>query len=113
MLGPHLEPTLPDVALVKRFVVAEESMLPSLRPGDGLLGVRSSRVRRGQVRCFEHPERPGFWLVKRVGHVRADRFEAVSDNPGPHTVDSRRFGDVAIDGSFRMLVRIPARFVTP
>jgi phage repressor protein C with HTH and peptisase S24 domain len=90
-------------------VVAEASMLPSLRPGDGLIAVRSRHVRRGQIRLFEHPGRRGFWLVKRVGHIRGDRFEAVSDNPAAGAVDSRAFGDVPIDGSYRLVLRVPAR----
>lgn len=94
---------------MKRFVVAEFSMLPALRPGDRILAVRSARVRRGEIRCFEHPERPGFWLVKRVGDVRGDTFEARSDNPAASAVDSRRFGVVPIRGSYRMVVRIPGR----
>ena len=84
-------------------------MLPTLHPGDGLVALRSRRVRRGEIRVFEHPERPGFWLVKRVGHVRGDRFEAISDNPGAGSVDSRRFGDVPIAGSYRVLLRVPSR----
>lgn len=94
---------------VKRFVVAEDSMVPSLRAGDGVLAVRSHRARRGQIRCFEHPQRPGFWLIKRVGDIRGLVFEAVSDNPGAGAVDSRRFGFVPIAGSYRMIVRIPIR----
>lgn len=82
-------------------------MLPVLAPGDGLLAVRSRRIRRGEIRIFEHPDRPGFWLVKRVGHVRDDRFEALSDNPGAGAIDSRRFGDVPIVGSYRVLLRVP------
>ncbi len=84
-------------------------MLPALRPGDGLVGMRSRRVRRGELRCFEHPQRPGFWLVKRVGHVRGDGFEALSDNPGAGAVDSRRFGDVPVAGSYRVVFRAPRR----
>jgi signal peptidase I len=84
-------------------------MRPTLKPGDGVLAVRSRRIRRDQVRVFEHPFRPGFWLIKRVGHVRGDRFEAVSDNLTPGTVDSRSFGDVPVDGSYRVLLRIPGR----
>ena len=81
----------------------------ALQPGDGLIAVRSNRVRRGQIRCFQHPHRPGFWLVKRVGHIRGDTFEAVSDNRHAASVDSRRFGFVPIDGSFRMVARVPTR----
>ncbi len=82
-------------------------MLPALRPGDGLIAVRTERIRRGEVRVFEHPDRPGFWLVKRVGHIRGGRFEAVSDHPDAGAVDSRRFGDVPIAGTYRVVVRVP------
>lgn len=82
-------------------------MRPTLQPGDGLIAIRSARVRPGQIRCFEHPERLGFWLVKRVGRVRGDRFEALSENPIADAVDSRRFGDVPVTGSYRMLIRVP------
>lgn len=92
---------------MKRFVVAEASMQPTLRPGDGIIAIRSGRARRGEIRCFEHPARPGFWLIKRVGDVREDRFEALSDNPDVDAVDSRRFGFVPIRGSYRMLLRVP------
>lgn len=94
---------------MKRFVVAENSMLPELAPGDGVVAVRSTRVRRGQIRCFEHPDRPGFWLIKRVGDVRNDRFEAVSDNPAAGAIDSRRFGLVPTTGTYRVAMRVPNR----
>lgn len=82
-------------------------MLPALHPGDGLVALRTTRIRRGEIRVFEQPGRAGFWLVKRVGHVRGDRFEALSDNPSASAVDSRRFGDVAIQGSYRVVIRVP------
>ena len=84
-------------------------MLPALRPGDGLIAIRSSRLRRGQIRCFEHPGRPGFWLVKRVGDVRGSTFEAVSDHRSAAVIDSRRFGFVPVDGSYRVVARVPSR----
>ena len=83
-------------------------MEPSLHAGDGVLAVRSSRARRGEIRVFEHPHRPGFWLVKRVDHVRGDRFEAVSDNPDAGAIDSRVFGDVPIAGSYRVVFTVRA-----
>ena len=86
-------------------------MLPALRPGDGVVAVRSSRLRRGQIRCFEHPERPGFWLVKRVAGVRGDTFEARSDNDAPGATDSRRFGFVPAQGSYRVLFRVPRQLL--
>ena len=82
-------------------------MLPTLRSGDGLLAIRSDRLRRGQIRCFERPDRPGFWLVKRVGHIRGQTFEALSDNRAVDGVDSRRFGFVSAIGTYRVLVRVP------
>ena len=96
---------------IRRFVVAEESMLPHLEPGDGLITTRSSRVRRGDIRVFEHPQRPGLWLVKRVGDIGGTRFEARSDNDAPGVVDSRRFGPVPIAGTYRVRCRIPARLL--
>ena len=84
-------------------------MLPALRPGDGLITVRSQRIRRGDLRVFEHPDRPGFWLVKRVGHVRDGHFEAISDHRAAGVVDSRQFGDVPIDGSYRVLLSVTRR----
>lgn len=94
---------------VRLFVVSEMSMWPTLGPGDGLITIRSCRVRRGDLRVFEHPGRSGFWLVKRVDHVRDGRFEAVSDNGSVNPVDSRRFGDVPIEGSYLVVARIRSR----
>jgi hypothetical protein len=83
-------------------------MLPQLAPGDGIIALRSTRLRRGQIRCFEHPQHPGFWLIKRVGAVDGGRFEAVSDSP-VGAIDSRRFGLVPAEGSYRMVLRVPNR----
>ena len=107
--GPNLHS--PVVVGLKRFVVAEASMSPALEPGDGVIARRTARVRRGEIRCFEHPAHDGFWLVKRVGAVQGHRFEALSDNPDAGAVDSRVFGLVPIAGSYRVLVRVPRRFL--
>lgn len=86
-------------------------MQPTLQPGDGLVAIRSRRLRRGQIRCFEHPHRPDFWLVKRIGGITGDTFEACSDNDLPGVVDSRRIGLVPVDGSYRLLFRVPKRLL--
>jgi hypothetical protein len=96
---------------MKRFIVSEASMLPRLQPGDGLLAIGWWRLRTGQIRCFEHPQRPGFWLVKRVGEVHGERFEACSDNDAPGATDSRTFGPVPAAGSYRMVMRVPRRLL--
>lgn len=93
------------------FVVAEDSMRPFLEPGDGLVAIRCRRIGVGEIRIFEHPGRPDFWLVKRVGAVDTDRFIATSDNSSAGAVDSRQFGAVPITGSYRMLIRIPGSFI--
>lgn len=41
-------------------------MRPALDPGDYLLGRTGATIRRFDVVAFEHPSRPGFWMVKRV-----------------------------------------------
>lgn len=89
-------------------------MLPALRPGDGLLAVRSGKPRPGQVRVFPDPTLPSRWLVKRVGQVRGSgrtaTFEACSDNPrAPGVVDSRRFGWVPAAGSYRVVWTVRGR----
>jgi hypothetical protein len=99
---------------MRRFAVVENSMLPSLRPGDGLLGFRVRGARRGQLRVFPDPTSPTRWLVKRVGAVRGSgsgaMFEARSDNEGAAgVVDSRQFGWVPAAGSYRVVLRVRGR----
>ena len=88
-----------------RVEVAGASMRPTLEPGDWALAVRVQHVRRGDVVVVEHPERPGFELVKRVVHVPGeeapdgrvlmDEVWVEGDEPDGST-DSRRFGPVPI-----------------
>jgi nickel-type superoxide dismutase maturation protease len=83
------------------------SMRPTLEPGDWALATRVHRVRPGDVVVLEHPDRPGFELVKRVTATAAEgRAEArelepgqvwvQGDGPGGST-DSRSFGPVSSD----------------
>lgn len=91
---------------VRRFVVVEDSMRPTLAPGDGLLALRGGRPRTGQLRVFPDPVLPSTWLVKRVGAVDggAGTFQACSDSPRAAGVaDSRHFGPVAAAGSYRVI----------
>lgn len=96
--------------LLRRFVVADRSMEPTLEAGQGLLATGLGGAEPGQLRCFEHPSRPGFWLVKRVAVVHPDATMSVtSDNPDG--VDSRTLGAVPVAGSYRVLVAVPRRFM--
>ena len=99
---------------VRRFVVVDDSMRPTLHPGDGLLSVRGGVPSVGQLRVFRDPWSSSRWLVKRVGAVAGRggdaTFEARSDNPGAAgVVDSRDFGWVPAAGSYRVVwtVRAP------
>lgn len=87
-------------------------MEPGLRDGQGLVTIESDRAKPGQIRCFEHPRRPGFWLVKRVAEVHDDATMTVfSDNREATLADSRTFGPVPIAGSYRVVLRIPRRLM--
>nr|WP_308192981.1 S26 family signal peptidase [Mycobacterium sp. PSTR-4-N] len=101
-------PVFPHGPPVRRFLVVEDSMRPTLQPGDGLLALRCRHMSSGQLRVFPDPSRSSRYLVKRVGRVRRDAgglmFEAVSDNAhAPGVVDSRTFGWIAADRSYRVV----------
>lgn len=75
-----------------RYEIAEHSMLPTLSPGDWTAGVRRPRrLAVGDIVVFDHPDRPGFALVKRITAVDDDRVTVHGDAPG---VDSSRFGPI-------------------
>jgi len=81
-----------------RVEVAENSMLPALRPGDWLIARRTRRIRPGQVVLAWHPSRAGLLLVKRAARKADGGWWLESDNPGaPGATDSSRFGPVPED----------------
>lgn len=93
---------------LRLFRVVDDSMRPTLRPGDGLLAMRCGSIRRGQLRVFQDPRRSTRWLVKRVGDVygvgRDAIFEARSDNPrAAGAADSHEFGWISAAGSYRVV----------
>jgi nickel-type superoxide dismutase maturation protease len=77
-----------------RVEVAENSMLPALRPGDWLLARRTRRVRQGMVVLAWHPARADFLLVKRAARRADGGWWLASDNPAAGAVDSASFGPV-------------------
>jgi nickel-type superoxide dismutase maturation protease len=90
-----------------RVEVEGTSMRPTLEPGEWAIAVALGRVRRGDVLVIEHPERPGFEIVKRVTAVEGDRTPAgdamgeeeiwvEGDSPDGST-DSRHFGPVRME----------------
>ena len=99
---------------MRRFVVVEDSMRPTLQPGDGLLALRGGMPRKGQLRVFPDPRMSSRYLVKRVGGVRGSgsgtAFEALSDNAGaPGAIDSREFGWVQAAESYRVIWTLRSR----
>lgn len=61
--------------VLKRFVISEISMTPSLQPGDGLVAVRRKTVpQRGDIVIFE--AKPGWFLIKRVIGLAGETVEA-------------------------------------
>ncbi|MGH9045106.1 MAG: nickel-type superoxide dismutase maturation protease [Acidimicrobiales bacterium] len=78
--------------VVRRVVVAGESMVPTLQPGDRLIVTRVRRIRPGALVLVDDP-RPGSdrLLIKRVSGQRGRLVEVLGDNPSSST-DTRAFG---------------------
>lgn len=79
-------------------------MTPALRPGDYLIGRRARRLVRGDLVVFEHPQRSGFFLVKRVVGMPGERIEIsdgrvlIDDQPEPgNPVDTNPPGRWVLD----------------
>jgi len=102
---------------MQRFQVSEDSMRPSLVPGDEFVATGSRQAATGDVVALPHPAREDFWLVKRVGAGPGERVDGrgplapdeawvVSDNLGVATSDSRSFGPVPIATLRPMVTRL-------
>lgn len=75
-----------------RFVVAGESMLPALRPGDCLLLSRRARIGVGDLVVARRPHVEGLLLVKRAVRRGDGGWWLLSDNEAAGRDDSRAFG---------------------
>ena len=74
------------------FVVAGNSMLPALRPGDCLLLSRRARIAEGDVIVARRPHVDGLLLVKRAVRRADGGWWLLSDNAAEGLDDSRAFG---------------------
>jgi nickel-type superoxide dismutase maturation protease len=74
------------------FVVAGDSMLPALRPGDCLLLSRRARIEVGDLVVARRPHIDGLLLVKRVVRREDGGWWLLSDNAAAGRDDSRAFG---------------------
>jgi nickel-type superoxide dismutase maturation protease len=89
-----------------RVAVEGTSMSPTLEAGDFLIAVRPKAVHAGTLVVIEHPDRPGFEMVKRLSAgpgavvdgkvLGSDEWWVTGDLPSAST-DSRTFG--AVEGS--------------
>ena len=111
LLAMATHPRRRKIVPVRRFIVKDRSMEPTLQPGEGLIAIRSRRLRRNQLRVVEHPMRPGFWIVKRLGdRVDQARWILLADNSS-NGQDSRHFGLVDMEDSWRVVAKIPQRWM--
>jgi nickel-type superoxide dismutase maturation protease len=96
----------------RRVEVHDDSMSPTLRPGDRLLvdprAYRASPPHPGEIVVLTDPETPARWLVKRVAAVGPAGRDPDHDTPLPdgtvfvtgdaadRSRDSRQFGPVPL-----------------
>jgi nickel-type superoxide dismutase maturation protease len=82
--------------------VAEESMAPTLLPGDRIRyekgAYRRSDPREGEIVILRDPESPSRWLIKRVAAVDpSTRTVDVRGDADSAARDSRHFGPVPFE----------------
>jgi nickel-type superoxide dismutase maturation protease len=75
-----------------RLVVAGDSMLPALRPGDCLVISRRARIAVGDLVVVRRPHVDGLLLVKRAVRREDGGWWLLSDNEAAGRDDSRAFG---------------------
>jgi len=98
-----------------RVLIEGESMAPTLLPGDRALTIPLRQPKIGDVVVVEHPERPGYEMVKRLiagpGDRAGDRTLGpdewwVEGDFAAASTDSRAFGPVHVDGSLGKVVLV-------
>jgi len=97
------KPKKPRLFLVRR--VLGDSMVPTLVPGMVVLGIRTKKVRPGDVVVFWHEGRD---KIKRVKDVQYNKVFLEGDNPMQST-DSRDFGWLELETILARVVWPKAR----
>ncbi len=91
--------------VMKRYRVAGHSMIPTLHPGQEVVAVDTRLPEPGNLVVFEHPDRRGFWLIKRL----SDRSGWIaSDNQEASDSDSRTFGRLPLENLWPVVDRLDA-----
>lgn len=88
---------------MKRFRVVGHSMSPTLRPDQEVVTVDTRRATPGNLVVFEHPDRNGMWLVKRLTD---DQGWVASDNPDDSSDDSTTLGALPLDSLLPVVERL-------
>lgn len=95
---------------MKRFRVVEDSMRPTLQPGDEIVATDTRTSSVGELIVFPHPERVDFWMIKRVAEppeqIDQGHVWVLSDNPDVTRADSRTLGPIAISTAFAVVDRV-------
>jgi DNA-3-methyladenine glycosylase II len=78
-------------------------MTPTLQPGQEVVAVTTRRAVPGNLVVFEHPQRPEFWLIKRLAD---DEGWVVSDNEAHGDSDSRTLGHLPMDSLLPVVDRL-------
>jgi len=85
----------------RRFRVEDESMRPTLEPGDYVLvnrwAYRFQSPKRGDLVVVQDPEAMDRFLVKRVADAAGPSQVHLAGDNQPLSRDSRSFGPVSID----------------
>ncbi len=80
---------------LQRFKVTDQSMTPLFNPGDFVIVNCWAYVcfapKTGEVVVLKDPEKPGIFLLKRIGKVLKKGIFVVGDNASKSR-DSRQFG---------------------
>jgi len=85
----------------RRFLVEDESMRPTLEPGDYVLvnrwAYRFHSPKRGDLVVVQDPEMPERFLVKRVSDAAGPTQVRLAGDNRIASRDSRAFGPVPIE----------------
>ena len=76
---------------IQRFTIYENSMLPTLAPGDDILVFHWSRGGVGDIIVAQHRDKI---IIKRINSIENGQYFLIGDNPNEST-DSRRFGPIS------------------
>ena len=79
------------------FLVADNSMLPTLEDGDAVLINPRAKFETGDVVLANHPLKQSIKMLRRIEEISADgKFHLTGDNR-EESSDSHTFGSVSVD----------------